>query len=133
MIAGAGPWGTGPYMLIEGFSTPEKRTNRIILEANTKYWDESRMPRLKRIIFDNTIEQKEAVERVKRTEGRIDLVTELSPLDTLGVTQSQFAKVVKRRDSLSTVAISCARRWRWSMPAWVGRRPMSLWNSYALA
>ena len=120
-------------MLIEGFSTPEKRTNRIILEANTKYWDKSRMPRLKRIIFDNTIEQKEAVERVKRTEGRIDLVTELSPLDTLGVTQSQFAKVVKRRDSLSTVAISCARRWRWSMPAWVGRRPMSVWNSYALA
>ncbi len=103
MIAGAGPWGTGPYMLIEGFSTPEKRTKRIILDANTKYWDRSRMPRLKRIVFDNTIEQKEAVERVKTADGRVDVVTELSPLETLAVAQSRFAKVVKRRDSLSVV------------------------------
>ncbi len=100
MIAGAGPWGTGPYILVEGFNTPEKRTKRIILEANTKYWDKDRMPRLKRIVFDNTLEQKDAVERVKTREGRVDLVTELSPLDTLAVAQSRFAKVVKRRDSL---------------------------------
>jgi peptide/nickel transport system substrate-binding protein len=103
VIAGAGPWGTGPYILVEGFSTPEKRTGRVILEANTKYWDRSRMPRLKRIVFDNTIAQKDAVERVKTKEGRVDLVTELSPLETLPVAESRFAKVVKRRDSLSVV------------------------------
>ncbi len=90
-------------MLIEGFATPEKRTDRIILQANTKYWDRRRMPRLKRIVFENTLTQKDAVERVKTTEGRVDLVTELSPLDTLAVAQSQFANVVKRRDSLVTL------------------------------
>jgi peptide/nickel transport system substrate-binding protein len=61
------------------------------------------MPRLQRIIFDNTLEQKDAVELVKSGEGRVDLVTGLSPLETLRVAQSPFAKVVKTRGSLETV------------------------------
>ncbi len=74
-----------------------------MLEANTEYWDKNRFPRLKRIIFDNTLDQKEAVELVKNGEGRVDLVTELSPLNTLQVAQSPFAKVVKSRGSFATV------------------------------
>lgn len=58
------------------------------------------MPRLKRIIFDNSLGQKEAVELVKSGAGRVDLVTELSPLETLRVAQSAFAKVVKHRGAL---------------------------------
>jgi peptide/nickel transport system substrate-binding protein len=103
MTDGAGPWGTGPYKLVEGFSLPEKRSDRVVLEANTDYWDPSRFPRLQRIVFDNTLSQKEAVELVKTSEGRVDLVTELSPLETLRVAQSAFAKVVKNRESLWTV------------------------------
>jgi peptide/nickel transport system substrate-binding protein len=72
------------------------------LEANTKYWDKNRFPRLKRIVFDNTLSQKDAVELVKTGEGQVDLVTELSPLDTLRVAQSPFATVVKNRGSLMT-------------------------------
>ncbi len=74
-----------------------------MLEANTEYWDTARFPRLKRIIFDNTLDQKEAVELMKTGEGRVDLVTELSPLDTLRVAQSRFARVVKNRRSLLAV------------------------------
>jgi peptide/nickel transport system substrate-binding protein len=103
VVDGAGPWGTGPYKLVEGFSTPEKRSDRTVLEANTDYWDDSRLPRLKRIIFDNTLSQKEAVELVKTGEGRVDLVTDLSPLETLRVAESRFATVVKNRGALSTV------------------------------
>jgi peptide/nickel transport system substrate-binding protein len=88
---------------VEGFSVPDKRSDRIVLEANMEYWNKSRFPRLKRIIFDNTLDQKEAVELVKTGEGRVDLVSELSPLDTLRVAQSPFAKVVKNRGSLVTV------------------------------
>ena len=80
---------------MEGFSTPDKRSDRVVLEANDQYWDNNRLPRLKRIIFDNTLDQKEAVELLKTGEGRVDLVTELSPLDTLPVAQSPFAKIVK--------------------------------------
>ncbi len=47
--------------------------------------------------------QKEAVEAVKTGDGRVDLVTALSPLETLSVAQSRFAKVVKNRESAATV------------------------------
>jgi peptide/nickel transport system substrate-binding protein len=67
------------------------------------YWDKSRFPRLRRIIFENTLSQKDAVEAVKSGEGRVDLVTGLSPLETLSVAQSRFAAVVKDRESLASV------------------------------
>jgi peptide/nickel transport system substrate-binding protein len=88
---------------VEGFSTPDKRSDRVVLEANTDYWDHSRFPRLQRIVFDNILSQKDAVELVKTGEGRVDLVTNLSPLETLRVAQSPFAQVVKNRGSLMTV------------------------------
>jgi ABC-type transport system substrate-binding protein len=88
---------------VEGFSTPEKRSDRVILEANTAYWDRERFPRLQRIVFDNTLGQKEAMELVKTSEGRVDLVSDLSPLETLRVAESPFATVVKNRGSLMTV------------------------------
>jgi ABC-type transport system substrate-binding protein len=88
---------------VEGVSTPHQRSDRLVLEANLDYWDTARLPRLHRIVFDNTLEQKEAVELVKSGEGRVDLVTGLSPLETLRVAQSPFAKVVKARGSLATV------------------------------
>ena len=103
MIEGAGPWGTGPYQLVEGFSLSSKRSDRVVLEANPNYWDRTRMPRVKRIVFDNTLSQQEAVELVKTTEGRVDLVSELRPLDTLRVAESPWATVVKNRGNLRTV------------------------------
>jgi peptide/nickel transport system substrate-binding protein len=82
---------------VEGFSLPDKRTDQVILEANLEYWDKTRLPRLQRIVFDNTLAQHDAVELVKTGEGRVALVSELSPLETLRVAQSPFAKVVKNR------------------------------------
>lgn len=103
MIDAAGPWGTGPYRLVEGFSLPDKRSDRVILEANLNYWDRTRFPRLQRIVFDNTLEQEAALESIKTSEGGVDLVTELSPLETLRVAQSPFAAVAKTRGALRTV------------------------------
>jgi ABC-type transport system substrate-binding protein len=73
------------------------------LEANLAYWDPRRLPRLHRIVFDNTLDQKDAVELVKTGEGRVDVVTDLSPLETLRVAQSPFATVVKSRKNLEAV------------------------------
>jgi peptide/nickel transport system substrate-binding protein len=89
---------------VDGFSLPDKRSAQVVLEANTDYWDKSRFPRLHRIVFDNTLGQKEAVELVKTTEGRVDLVSGLRPLDTLRVAESPFAQVVKNRGSLVAVS-----------------------------
>ncbi len=88
---------------MEGFSAPDKRSGRVVLEANTRYWDKSRSPRIKRIVFDNDLGQKEAVELIKSGQGRVDLVTELSPLETLRVAESPFATVVKNRRSITSV------------------------------
>jgi peptide/nickel transport system substrate-binding protein len=88
---------------VEGFSLPDKRSDQVVLEANIAYWDKTRLPRLQRIIFDNTLAQHDAVELVKTSEGRVDLVSELSPLETLRVAQSPFAKVVKNRGNLGFV------------------------------
>jgi peptide/nickel transport system substrate-binding protein len=85
---------------VEGFSLPDKRSDRLVLEANPEYWDKTRRPQLQRIIFDNTLAQHAAVALVKTGAGRVDLVSELSPLETLRVAESPFAKVVKNRDNL---------------------------------
>jgi hypothetical protein len=61
---------------MEGFSAPENRSDRVVLEANLAYGDPARFPRLKRIVVDNTLGQQEAVELVKTGEGRVDLVTD---------------------------------------------------------
>ena len=54
---------------------PEQTYGPLVLEANPNYWDPQRLPRFKRIVFDNTLGQEEAVELVKTSEGRVDLVT----------------------------------------------------------
>lgn len=87
------------------------------MEANLAYWDPARFPRLHRIIFDNTLEQKDAVELVKTGEGRVDVVTDLSPLETLRVAESPFATVVKSRKNLETV-----------LGLFNMRKPGSLWT-----
>lgn len=86
-----------------GFSNLTARSDQIVLEAHTDYWDRDRLPRLKRIVFDNTIGQQDAIELVKTTAGRVDVVNGLRPLETLQVAQSSFAKVVKKRQALVTV------------------------------
>jgi hypothetical protein len=88
---------------VEGFSLPDKRFDRVVLEAHQGYWAPARFPRLQRIIFDNTLSQKEVVELVKTSEGRVDMVTGLSPLETLRVAQSPFAVVVKNHGALVMV------------------------------
>jgi mono/diheme cytochrome c family protein len=88
---------------VEGFSRLDRRSDRIVLEANTHYWDAQRLPRLQRIVFDNTLGQAEALELVKSGEGRVDVVSELRPVETLRVAQSPHAKVVKNRGALATV------------------------------
>ena len=52
----------------------------------------------------STVVPQEAVELVKTTEGRVDLVSELRPLDTLRVAESPLAQVVKNRESLVAVS-----------------------------
>jgi peptide/nickel transport system substrate-binding protein len=97
-----GPWGTGPFMLIEGGNNLHalKPSPRVVLEAYEGYWDK-RYPKVRKIIFDNTYvtNREEAMRLCRDTEGSVDIVSFIRPVDTLKVAESPYAKVVKSRDS----------------------------------
>jgi len=94
----AGPWGTGPFQVVEG-SFVGKPSDHIVLEAYERYWD-ARLPKVKTVIFNNTFEKdiEEAMRLCRETEGTVDIVSFIRPLDTLKIAESRFAKVVKSRD-----------------------------------
>jgi len=70
-----------------------------VLEAFENYWDR-RYPKVERVIFDNSLigNRKEAMRLCRDSEGAVDIVTHIRPLDTLKVAESPFAKVVKSKD-----------------------------------
>ncbi len=89
--------------MVEGSIAPGKLSDRVVLEAYEGYWD-TRCPKVKTVIFDNTLigDREEAMRLCRETEGAIDIVSFIRPLDTLKVATSPFAKVVKSRDSTQT-------------------------------
>jgi peptide/nickel transport system substrate-binding protein len=98
-LSEAGAWCTGPFKLVEGSDRYGRTSDQWVLEANEDYWD-PRYPKVRRVIFDNTLQgdRKEAMRLCKETEGSVDIVSFIRPLDTLKVAMSPFAKVVKSRD-----------------------------------
>jgi len=94
-----GPWGTGPFKLIEGNLRFGRPSDKVVLEAWEGYWDR-RYPKVQKVILQNTLigDRKEAMRLCRETEGAVDIVSFIRPLDTLKVAESPFAKVVKSRD-----------------------------------
>ncbi len=115
MIDAPGPWGTGPFTLIEGYSSintriaimktdpftsaglieSEDRSPRLVLEANRSHWNHERGPRLERVVFRNDFTPAQALELCISVEGEMDIVTEVSPADAARVLNSQYAKLVE--------------------------------------
>ena len=114
MIDAPGPWGTGPFTLVEGFSsistimaiqrvrpefvatnliTGEDRTPRVVLEANRDH-NSGRTAKLEKVVFVNDLSPQEALDAVCDREGEIDLVTEVSPADAKRVEDSEYARLV---------------------------------------
>ena len=100
MIDGPGPWGTGPFTLIEDYSSidadraviaenplaatwlcRQDRTPRVRLVANPDYWDTARGPRLREVVFRNDLSPEDALDLVCTREGEVDIVTEVPPAE----------------------------------------------------
>lgn len=122
MIDNPGPWGTGPFILTEGYSRlnteeaivsdfpfaatwlwHQDRTALVRLVANTRYWDRDRGPHLSEVVFRNDLSPQQALDLVCTTEGEIDIVTEVAPADAERVEQSEHAKLVAD-DAMRVVA-----------------------------
>jgi peptide/nickel transport system substrate-binding protein len=74
--------------------TRQDRTPRVVLEANTDYWDRERGPRLEKVVFRNDLTPQDALRLVCDTEGEVDIVTEVSPADAERVKSSAYARLV---------------------------------------
>lgn len=115
MIDEPGPWGTGPFTLVQGASSittrpaimsvapfrassiteSEQRDPQVVLEANLDHWNRAeRGPRIERAVFRNDLTPDEALRLVCDTEGEVDIVTEVSPADAQRVLDSRHARLV---------------------------------------
>lgn len=115
MIDEPGPWGTGPFTLVQGASsittrnvimtaTPyaaawliesEQRTPELVLEANRAHWNAAeRGPRVERAVFRNNLTPSEALDLCLTTDGEVDIVTEVSPADAARIEASEHAQLV---------------------------------------
>jgi ABC-type transport system substrate-binding protein len=110
-----GPWGTGPFTLVEGYSSistrcaiqrpepfacswlieGEDRSDRVVLEANRDHWNKQRGPHLERIVFRNDLSPEEALDACVSGDGEVDIVTEVSPADAERVRSSKHAELVE--------------------------------------
>jgi peptide/nickel transport system substrate-binding protein len=110
-----GPWGTGPFTLVQGASSiitrnvimsaapyrassiieSEQRDAQVVLEANRDHWNRAaRGPRVERAVFRNDVAPDEALRLVCDTEGEVDILTEVSPADAQRVQDSAHARLV---------------------------------------
>lgn len=115
MIDEPGPWGTGPFTLVQGASSittrnvvmsadpyraswlieSEQRDPVVVLEANLDHWNRAvRGPRIERAVFRNDVTPADALALCCDTEGEVDIVTEVSPADARRVQDSAHARLV---------------------------------------
>ena len=115
MIDEPGPWGTGPFTLVQGASSittrgatmsaepyratwlieSEQRDPQVVLEANPDHWNRAvRGPRIERAVFRNDVAPGEALRLVCDTVGEVDILTEVSPADAARVQDSEHARLV---------------------------------------
>jgi peptide/nickel transport system substrate-binding protein len=75
-LAEPGPYGIGPYRLIEGYIEGDRQTAKAELVANPDYWD-PRYPRIERVTVYTELDSDEAREQVLYEEGQLDI----APID----------------------------------------------------
>ena len=114
MIDEAGPWGTGPFTLVQGASSittrnvvmsaepyacswlieSEQRDPLVVLEANLDHWNRARGPWVDKAVFRNDLTPDRALELCLTTDGEVDILTEVSSADAERVTASEHARLV---------------------------------------
>ena len=114
MIDEAGPWGTGPFTLVQGASSittrnvvmsaepyacswlieSEQRDPLVVLEANLDHWNRTRGPWVEKAVFRNDLTPDQALELCLTTDGEVDILTEVSSADADAVLASTHARLV---------------------------------------
>ncbi len=90
-------------MLTEGYSRITERTDEVVMEPNETYWNPERKPQA-RIVYDNKIGKKEAIDAVAAGDGRVDVVFDVVP-DAAHVFRSDKAKIQTKRSKSVLVGV----------------------------
>jgi len=72
-IKAPGPYGLGPYILVEGMVTGMKQTPKVVLEANPYYWDKA-YPHIQKITFYTELNTQKALQMMLLHEGELDFM-----------------------------------------------------------
>ena len=72
-IKASGPYGLGPYILVEGMITGRKQTPKAILKANPYYW-EKEYPSIETITFFTELSTSQALRLALFTDGGLDFM-----------------------------------------------------------
>ncbi|RBY83718.1 hypothetical protein DQ238_01155 [Geodermatophilus sp. TF02-6] len=111
MIDEPGPWASGAFTLVEGYSRidtepvvtdgddrtwlqTEHRTPTVRLRANPRYWDRARGPRVAEVEFRSDVDPDRALDLVCDTVGEVDVVTEVPHARADRVRHSRHARLV---------------------------------------
>lgn len=91
-LAEAGPYGLGPYELVEGYIEGDRHAPKAVLKANPHYWDEQ-YPKVETITVYTELDTEEAKNDVLYREGEVD-ITFIPPEHKVETILSPYAKLV---------------------------------------
>ncbi len=125
MIDAPGPWGTGPFVLTEGVSLIDSRSDRVVMEPNPTYWNPARRPSV-RIVYDNVIGKAEGIKSVAAGDGRVDVVFDLTPDEANAFPASEHGRIQTKQAKTILTGVFNENRpdspWRTSAPSVKKRR-----------
>jgi len=67
-------------LLADGISTLDTRSPQVVLEPNLTHWNPDRIPKV-RIVYENAIPKEAAIKSVAEGDGKVDVVTDLTPAE----------------------------------------------------
>jgi len=82
----------------------DKRSPEVVLEPNPDYWNPARKP-TSRIVFDNIISKRDAIHSVESGDGKVDIVTQLSPVEAHAFKGGDHAKLMVHGSKTDIVGI----------------------------
>ena len=90
-LAEPGPYGLGPYVLIEGYVEGDRSTPEVVLKANPRYWGDHK-PKVETITIYTELAISEARDLALFSEGNI-YITPIPFADELETVLSPYAKL----------------------------------------
>jgi len=90
-LAEPGPYGLGPYILVEGYVEGDRSTPEVVLKANPQYWGDDK-PKVETITIYTGLAITDARDLALSSEGEID-ITPVPFVDEVETVLSPYAKL----------------------------------------